>query len=173
MRGRRASYNNPAVKLAGDAAERIPAHQLVIAVGVEEADDALGLLEGLDHAVEKDPVEAPVAELDAIVVVLLERVHGALPRGEIPGACRHGRAKRASASDRVPPLPSGTRDKHRRGAAPRERQRAILLSLGRLLGGDAGISRAKPLVGRSRHERRGARGGADGTGPGPSRTPNI
>jgi hypothetical protein len=58
----------------------------MIAIGVEEPDDALGLLEGLDETVEQNAIEAPVPESNAIVVVPVERVHGALPRGEIPGA---------------------------------------------------------------------------------------
>jgi hypothetical protein len=40
----------------------------------------------LDKAVEQDPVEAPISKANAILMVLVERVHGHLLRGEIPGA---------------------------------------------------------------------------------------
>jgi hypothetical protein len=49
------------------------------------------LLEGLNEAVEQDPVEAPIPKANAILMVLVERVHGHLLRGEIPGAYRHER----------------------------------------------------------------------------------
>lgn len=52
----------------------------------DEKKNEADALEGLDHAVEENPIEAAVAEPDAIVVVLVERVHGVLPCGEIPGA---------------------------------------------------------------------------------------
>jgi hypothetical protein len=45
-------------------------------------------LEGLDQAVEQQPVKTPVLELDAILVMLDEGVHGTLLCGEIPGAYR-------------------------------------------------------------------------------------
>jgi hypothetical protein len=60
---------------------------LMIPVGVEEADDALGLLKGLDEPIEQDPIETPIPEADVILVMLVEGVHGPdLLRGEIPGA---------------------------------------------------------------------------------------
>jgi hypothetical protein len=85
------SVLDPVLELGGDVAQRRPAHELALAVGVEEPDDALGLLKRLDHAVEQNPIEAPVPEPNATLVMLVERVHGALPRGEIPGAYRHER----------------------------------------------------------------------------------
>jgi hypothetical protein len=57
----------------------------VIPVRVEEPDDAFGLLEGLDQAVEQDAIETPVAEANAILMMLVECVHGSLLRGDIPG----------------------------------------------------------------------------------------
>jgi hypothetical protein len=76
---------DPVVELVGDVSEGVPTHALVIPVCVEEPNDALGLLEGLDHAVEQDPIEAAIPESNATLMVLVERVHGVLPRGEIPG----------------------------------------------------------------------------------------
>jgi hypothetical protein len=74
---------DPVVELVGDVAEGVPAHELVIPVPVEEADDALGLLEGLGQRVEENPIEASVPEPNAVVVALVERVHSVLPCGEI------------------------------------------------------------------------------------------
>src|SRR5918994_448684 len=140
---------DPAVELVGDVAERVPAHELVIAVGVEEPDDALGLLEGLDHAVEQNPIEAPVSESNAIVVVLVERVHGVLPRGEIPGAY----GMNASTGTRGPSGAVFAKDVVMAGQGPAGRSparaRASDLHL-RLTPGVAGISRAEPLASRLR-----------------------
>jgi hypothetical protein len=69
------------VELGGDVAKGVAAHELVIPVGVEEPDDALRLLEGLDQAVDQDAIETPVAEANAILVMLVERVHGRPPVG--------------------------------------------------------------------------------------------
>jgi hypothetical protein len=77
---------HPVLELVGDVAEHISAHGVLMPVGVEEPDHALGLLEWLDKAVEQDPVEAPISKANAIPMVLVERVHGHLLRGEIPRA---------------------------------------------------------------------------------------
>jgi hypothetical protein len=61
--------------LIGDFPQHIPAHRVLISIGAEETDDPLGLLEGLDDAVEQDPVEATVCESNAILVMLVESVH--------------------------------------------------------------------------------------------------
>jgi len=37
------------------------------------------LLEGLNQSVEQDPIEAPIAKADAVLVMLIEGVHG-IPR---------------------------------------------------------------------------------------------
>jgi hypothetical protein len=47
-----------------------------LAIGIEEPDYPLGLLEGLDQAVKENAVEAPIAESDAILVMFEEGVHG-------------------------------------------------------------------------------------------------
>jgi hypothetical protein len=56
-----------------------------MAIGVEEPDYALGLLKRLDQAIQKNTVEAPIAESNVILVMVVEGVHGYLQRGEIPG----------------------------------------------------------------------------------------
>src|SRR5207253_78975 len=62
-----------------------------MAIGVEESDYALGLLKGLDQAIQKNTVEAPIAESNVIPVMVVEGVHGYLRCGEIPGEYCHGR----------------------------------------------------------------------------------
>jgi hypothetical protein len=46
----------------------------------------LGLLVRLDEAVEQNPIKAAISESNAILVMLVESVHGKLLCGEIPGA---------------------------------------------------------------------------------------
>jgi hypothetical protein len=48
-------------------------------VGVEKPDGAFGLLKGLNERVQQNAIEAAVRETDAIVVMLVEGVHGAPP----------------------------------------------------------------------------------------------
>ena len=43
-------------------------------------------LEGLNQSIQQEPIETPIPKLDAILVMLDERVHGPLLCGEIPGA---------------------------------------------------------------------------------------
>ena len=50
----------PALKLLGNVAQRVPAHRVKLPVGVEEADDTLRLLEGLNQPVQQDAIKAPV-----------------------------------------------------------------------------------------------------------------
>src|SRR5262249_29948875 len=78
---------DPALELVGDVAEDLSTHRILMSIRVEEPDHAFRLLEGLDQAIEQDPIETPIPEADAILVMLVERVHGRyLLRGEIPGA---------------------------------------------------------------------------------------
>jgi len=49
----------PALKLLGNVAQRVPAHRVKLPVGVEEADDALRLLERLNQPVQQDAIKAP------------------------------------------------------------------------------------------------------------------
>jgi hypothetical protein len=80
------------VVVGGDGPEGGGGHPVRLAFLLEEADDARGVLQDLDHAVEEDAVEAGVAEADGGLVVLDEGVHGGPPDREwvspsmIPGS---------------------------------------------------------------------------------------
>ena len=65
----------PALKLLGNVAQRVPAHRVELPVGVEEADDALRLLERLNQPVHQDAIKAPVMPSNAVPVVFVEGVH--------------------------------------------------------------------------------------------------
>jgi hypothetical protein len=67
------------VVVGGDGAEVVGGHPVRLAFLLEEADDAGGVLEDLDDAVEEDAVEAGVDEPDGLLVVLDEGVHGEPP----------------------------------------------------------------------------------------------
>jgi hypothetical protein len=76
---------HPVLELLGDVAQHIPAHGVLIPIGAEESNHALGLLKGLDETVEQNPVETAISETNAILVMLVESVHSQLLCGEIPG----------------------------------------------------------------------------------------
>ena len=67
--------------VGGDGPEVGGGHPVRLAFLLEEADDAGGVLEDLDDAVEEDAVEAGVVEADGRLVVLDEGVHGGPPMG--------------------------------------------------------------------------------------------
>jgi hypothetical protein len=77
---------DPILKLPRDVAQNVAADGVQLAIGVEEPDYTLGLLKGLDQAVQENTIEAPIAESDVILVMVVEGVHGYLQCGEIPGA---------------------------------------------------------------------------------------
>src|SRR5438034_8816870 len=85
------SVLQPVLKLIGDVRQSSPGHPFPFAVGIEETEHALGVLERLEQSVEQKPVKTPVPKLDAILVMLDEGVHGTLLSGEIPGASRRER----------------------------------------------------------------------------------
>src|SRR6202167_3070030 len=74
------------MKLISDLPQYIPAHRILIAIGTEEHHDSLRVLERFDQPVEQNPIEAAISESNAILVMLVESVHGKLLCGEIPGA---------------------------------------------------------------------------------------
>ena len=76
---------DPVLKLPSDVAQNVPADRIQLAIAVEETDYPLGLLKGLDQAVQENTVEAPIAEADVILVMVVEGVHDYLQCGEIPG----------------------------------------------------------------------------------------
>ena len=71
--------DHPPLILGGDVGQDGFAHRIQLSVRVEEPDDALRLLERLDQSVDQDPIEAPVPETNAILVMLVEGVHGHPP----------------------------------------------------------------------------------------------
>jgi len=66
----------PILELVGDVCEGLPGDPFSFAVHVEEAEHPLGLLERLDQAVEQETIKTPVSELDVMLMVLNEGVHG-------------------------------------------------------------------------------------------------
>ena len=86
-----ASVLEPISELVGDFRQSPLGHPFPLAVGIEETQHALGLLERLDQSIQQKPIEASIAELDAILVMFEKGVHGNLLCGEIPGGYRRGR----------------------------------------------------------------------------------
>src|SRR5271154_2891825 len=76
---------HPSLKLFGSPAQHIAADRIDLPIAAEKADHQLRLLKRLGKAVEQDPVEAAIAEADAVLVVLVEGVH---PRLSSSGAGR-------------------------------------------------------------------------------------
>src|SRR5271165_1874769 len=60
-----------------------PAHRVQVSVGVEKPNAPLRLLKRLDQSVEQYPVEAAIVKANAVLVVLIEGVHGRPRRGEL------------------------------------------------------------------------------------------
>jgi hypothetical protein len=85
------SVLQPILELIGDFRQGPPGNSFSLAIGVEEAQHRLGLLEGLNQSIQQEPIKTPIPELDAILVMLDEGVHGTLLCGEIPGAYRRER----------------------------------------------------------------------------------
>src|SRR5579863_4975944 len=81
----------PVLKLIGNLRQYPPGHSFSVTIGVEETKHTLGLLERLDQSVQQKTVETPIPELDAILMMLDEDVHGTLLCGEIRGAYRRER----------------------------------------------------------------------------------
>ena len=71
--------SRPVLNLLGNVPQHIWSDRVLIPIGAEQTDDRLGLLEEWDDAVEQDPVEAMVSESNAMLVMLLESVHGPTP----------------------------------------------------------------------------------------------
>jgi hypothetical protein len=50
-----------------------------VAIGFEKANDPLRLLERLNQPIQQNAVETTIMPMDAVLVVLVEGVHGRLP----------------------------------------------------------------------------------------------
>src|SRR5438445_1835402 len=92
---------HPVVVLTRYVAEHGSAHRVQLAIGVEESHDAFGLLEWLNQSIEQDSIEAPVPETNAIVVMLVEGVHGRFQVVRQPGSINPGAPLRASRAKRA------------------------------------------------------------------------
>jgi hypothetical protein len=100
---------HPALKLLRGAAQDIAADRIRTPIGIEKADDPLGLLKWLDEPVQQDPVKTPIAKADAVPVMLVEGIHGRLPliRGRQHSLPRYRRARaQMSGISRAKPLAS-------------------------------------------------------------------
>ena len=69
---------DPVLVLRGDVAQHRLAHRVQLAIAVDETDHPLGLLKRLNQPVQQDAIETPVRETNAIVMMLVEGVHGCL-----------------------------------------------------------------------------------------------
>jgi hypothetical protein len=67
---------HPVLVLACDITKHIPGDRIDFSVCAEKADHSLWLLKRLDGRIEKHSVEAAIMEIDAILMVLIEGVHG-------------------------------------------------------------------------------------------------
>ena len=100
----------PSLELIGNAAEHVPTHRIKLPIRVEEANDALWLLEGLNKPIQKDAIKAAVMPPNAIPVVFVEGVHERPPLPQLQqGTAPHGTrsiAPRAKGISRAEPLAS-------------------------------------------------------------------
>src|SRR5215469_267787 len=76
------AVHDPVAELCGDIAQDIAADRVLSSIGAEETNHPFRLLERLDHSVEQDAVEAPVAKADAALVMFEKGVHRASARLE-------------------------------------------------------------------------------------------
>jgi hypothetical protein len=65
----------PSLELFGNAPQRTPTHWIKLPIRVEEANDALRLLERLNQSIQKDAIKATVVPTNAVLVVFIEGVH--------------------------------------------------------------------------------------------------
>jgi len=70
------TIDGPVVELCSDVTQGIPADRVQISIRTKETNHALLLLKRLDESIEKDAIETAILKSDAILVMLVERVHG-------------------------------------------------------------------------------------------------
>jgi hypothetical protein len=68
-------------KLLGDVAQGVARYRVQLTIRTEEAHNSFGLLEWLNQAIQQNAIETVIMPTDAILVVLVERVHNRLPPG--------------------------------------------------------------------------------------------
>jgi hypothetical protein len=120
--------DHPPLVLRGNVRQHGFAHRILLSVRVEEPDDTLRLLERLDQPVDQDPIEAPIRETNAILVMLVEGVHGHPP----------GFSTQKDIAMNAPTSDSGSRAQR-----AYNQPRALPSQASRI----TGISRAEPLAG--------------------------
>jgi hypothetical protein len=133
--------------LGRDVTEDPFADRVQLAVGVEEPDDAFGLLKGLNQTVQQDAIEAAIAEPDTILMMLVEGVHGCPPGV----ATRQDKPMNAATGSWQYSGSSSVRSRSRITVAPREarQSRQRELAKGKPFTGVTHftrISRAAPLA---------------------------
>jgi hypothetical protein len=69
----------PSLELLSNAPQRAPTHWIKLPIRVEEANDALRLLERLNQSIQKDAIKATVVPTNAALVVFIEGVHEGPP----------------------------------------------------------------------------------------------
>ena len=67
--------------MLGDAAQRVAADRVQLPIRVEEANNALWLLERLNQPVQQKPIKASIIPTNAVPVMLVEGVHDQPPGG--------------------------------------------------------------------------------------------
>jgi hypothetical protein len=73
------TVRNPVLVLIGDVSENITADLFGLAELPEKVDSPDGFLKSLDDGIEQDTIEAAIMEIDVILMVLVEGVHGFPP----------------------------------------------------------------------------------------------
>jgi hypothetical protein len=66
------------LELLGNVAEHVAAHRVHVTASAKESDHAFGLLKRLNEPIEQEAVKTPIPETDAILMMLVEGVHGFL-----------------------------------------------------------------------------------------------
>ena len=77
----------PSLELIGNATQDVPTHWVKLSIRVEETDDALRLLEGLNKPIQEDAIKAAVVPTNAVPVVVVEKVHEWPPASIAAGYC--------------------------------------------------------------------------------------
>jgi hypothetical protein len=63
------------LELLGNAPQRVPAHRVKLPISIEEANDALWLLERLNEPIQQNAIKTAIMPTNAVLVVFIEGVH--------------------------------------------------------------------------------------------------
>ena len=64
----------PSLELLGNAPQRVPAHGVKLPIPIEEANDALWLLERLNEPIQQNAIKTAIMPTNAVLVVFIEGV---------------------------------------------------------------------------------------------------